>query len=125
MLNEKFLEVLKHPSDGIVAIVTEGTDEPHVVNTWNSFVKVNEDDKLLLPVGGMKTTEKNVDSNNRVKLTIGSREVQGLRYKGTGYLLEGTANFLYSGPNFDLVKESHPWVRAALEITIESMKQTQ
>ena len=36
MLNEKLLEILSHPADGEVAIVTQGTDGPHVVNTWNS-----------------------------------------------------------------------------------------
>ena len=40
MLNEKLLEVLSHPADGIVAIVTQGKEEPHVVNTWNSYVHV-------------------------------------------------------------------------------------
>lgn len=33
MLNEKLLEVLSHPVDNIVAIVTQGAKEPHVVNT--------------------------------------------------------------------------------------------
>ena len=39
MMNEKLLEVLSHPADGEVAIVTQGIDGPHVVNTWNSYVK--------------------------------------------------------------------------------------
>ena len=47
MLNDKLLEVLSHPADGIV----------------------------------------DVEGNNRVKLTIGSREVQGTMYKGTGFLI--------------------------------------
>lgn len=31
MLNEKLLEVLSYPVDSIVAIVTQGVDDPHVV----------------------------------------------------------------------------------------------
>ena len=124
MLNEKLLEVLSHPSDGIVAIVTQGKDEPHVVNTWNSYIYVTEDDKLLIPSAGMSKTEKNIEANSKIKLTIGSREVQGKMYKGTGFLITGTGNFIKSGANFDLMKEKFEWARAALEITVESTTQT-
>ena len=124
MINERLLEVLKHPADGEVAIVTQGIDEPHVVNTWNSYVHVTEDDKLLIPVGGMNKTEENIERNNKVKLTIGSREVQGKSYKGTGFLITGTAKFLKEGPEFNLIKEKFSWARAALEITIDTLENT-
>ena len=124
MLNEKLLEILSHPADGVVAIVTQGVDGPHVVNSWNSYINITSDDRLLIPVGGMKTTEKNVEENHIVKLTIGSREVQGLNYKGTGFLITGTANFLKNGPEFNMMKEKFSWVRAVLEITIDTAVQT-
>ncbi|WFA09405.1 pyridoxamine 5'-phosphate oxidase family protein [Tissierella sp. Yu-01] len=124
MLNEKLLEVLRHPADGEVAIVTQGIDGPHVVNTWNSYIHVSQDDKLLIPVGGMNKTEENIDRDNRVKLTIGSREVQGKNYKGTGFLIIGTAQFLKNGPDFDLISEKFPWSRATLLITINSVENT-
>lgn len=33
MLNEKLLEVLSHPADGEVAIVTQGIDGPYIHGT--------------------------------------------------------------------------------------------
>lgn len=124
MLNEKLLEVLAHPADGEVAIVTQGADGPHVVNSWNSYVCATKDDKLLIPVGGMHKTEKNIEGDNRVKLTIGSREVQGKNYKGTGFLITGTAKFIKMGPEFDLTREKFSWARAALEITTNTIENT-
>ena len=124
MLNEKLLKVLSHPADGEVAIVTQGIDGPHVVNTWNSYVRIIPDGRLLIPVGRMNETEKNIARNNMVKLTIGSREVQGLSYKGTGFLITGTAKFVKEGPMFNVIKEKFSWARAALEITIETVVQT-
>lgn len=124
MLNEKLLEVLSHPVDSIVAIVTQGVDDPHVVNTWNSYVHVTPDGKLLIPVGGMNQTRKNVELDNRVKLTIGNREVQGKMYKGTGFLITGAAKFVKEGSEFDLMKEKFSWARAVLEVTINAVEQT-
>lgn len=124
MLNEKLLEVLSHPADGEVAIVTQGPDGVHVVNTWNSYINVTQDDRILIPAGGMNKTEKNIEGNNRVKMTIGSREVQGKNYKGTGFLLTGTAKFISSGSDFTMMKEKFPWLRAVLEITISAAEQT-
>ena len=45
-LSEKFYDVLKH--EGVVSIMSWGI-EPHLVNTWNSFVVVTEDERLLIP----------------------------------------------------------------------------
>ena len=124
MLNEKLLEVLSHPSDGEVAIVTQGIDGPHVVNTWNSYVNISRNSRLLIPAGRMTTTEKNIEGNHKVKLTVGSREVQGKTYKGTGFLITGTAKFIKEGPDFNMMKEKFTWARAVLEITIETVIQT-
>lgn len=124
MINQTLTEVLSHPADGVVAIVTQGTDEPHVVNTWNSYVHVSSDDKLLIPAGFMHRTEKNIAANNKVQLTVGSREVQGKMYKGTGFLIKGTARFLSNGEEFEMMKEQYDWIRAVLEITIEHTIQT-
>lgn len=124
MINEKLVEVISHPSDGVVAIVTNGKDEPHVVNTWNSYIYVTNDDKLLIPVGGMNRTEKNIADNNNVWLTIGNREVQGKMYKGTGFSIKGTAKFLKNGTEFEMIKEKYNWIRAVLEFTIEKAVQT-
>jgi len=124
MINETLLEVLSHPADGIVAIVTQGSEEPHVVNTWNSYVHVTTDDKLLIPAGFMRRTEKNISTNNKVLLTIGNREVQGKMSKGTGFLVKGTARFLKDGEEFEMMKNKFVWIRAVLEVTINQAIQT-
>ncbi len=83
MFNEKFLEVIS--KEGVVSIVTTGVDEAHVSNTWNSYLTIVEENKILIPAAAMIKTEKNIDFNNKVKLTLGSHEVMGYRYMGTGF----------------------------------------
>jgi hypothetical protein len=89
---ESLLEVLK--KDGIVAIATLGPDGPHMVNTWNSYVRVSEDGRLLIPAGYFHKTEANIAFNNQVLMTLGSSKVQGLHGPGAGFLIKGTAKFL-------------------------------
>lgn len=124
MINEKLLEVISHPSDGVVAIVTQGKEEPHIVNTWNSYIYVTTDDKLLIPAGFMHRTENNIKDNNKVWLTIGNREVQGKMYKGTGFSIIGTARFLKDGTDYEMMKKKFDWIRAVLEVSIEKAVQT-
>ena len=124
MIDEKLMEVLTTPPDAALAIVTQGLNEPHVVNSWNSYVHVTGEGKLLIPAGRMIETEKNIEKNNKVKLTITNREVEGKTYKGTGFLIKGTAGFIKEGSDFDTIKAKFPWARAALAITIESTEQT-
>jgi hypothetical protein len=122
MLSEKFFEVIAN--EGVVSIVSWGNDEPHVVNTWNSYVNITADGRLLIPAAGMRKTQKNVGFNNKVKVTLGSREVMGYKFMGTGFLIEGTAKFVESGSEFDMMKEKFPFLNRVLEITVTSQKQT-
>jgi hypothetical protein len=122
MLNEKLLEVISH--EGVVAIVSWSNNEAHVVNTWNSYINATEDGKLLIPAAGMRKTQKNVEQNNKVKVTIGSKEVMGHMYMGTGFLIEGTAKFLESGLDFDMMKDKFSFLSRVLEITVTSAKQS-
>lgn len=124
MNNEKLVEVLTSTPDCALAIVTQGASEPHIVNSWNSYVNILEDERLLIPVGGMKETEENIRTNNKVKLTIANREVQGKMYKGTGFLITGTGKFVKEGSDYETMKEKFPWARAVLEIRINSAEQT-
>ena len=121
-LPEALLEVLK--KDGIVAIATLGPDGPHMVNTWNSYVRVWEDGRLLIPAGYFHKTEANVAANNQVLVTLGSSKVQGLHGPGTGFLIKGTAAFLKEGPEYDATKSTFGWARAVLSITVDSATQT-
>lgn len=122
-LPEKFRDVLQH--EGVVSIVSWGEGEPHVVNTWNSYLVITEDERILIPAYGFRKTEKNVNINNHVKLTMGTRDVLGYKdYPGTGFLVTGTARFFDSGPEFDLMKEKYSFPNRVLEITVELAKQT-
>lgn len=122
MIPEKMLQVLKH--EGVIAIVTMGEDMPHVVNTWNSYVRITGDSHLLIPVGGMIHTQANIAKNNNVLMTLGSRAVEGFRGPGAGFLVKGTAALSESGERFDHVKQTFPWIRAVMEVTVTSATQT-
>ncbi len=122
MLTEKFFEVLK--KEGVVSIVSWGIDEPHMVNTWNSYLVVTSDERILIPAYAMHRTEKNVNKNNKIKMALGSREVTGYKdYQGTGFAVEGTAKYLNSGAEFDMMKEKFSFLTRVLEITVTSSKQ--
>ena len=120
-LSDKFLEVLQH--EGIVSIVSWGV-EPHVVNTWNSYLVVTEDERILIPAYGFRKTEKNVNVNSNVKLTLGSKNVLGYKdYQGTGFLINGTAKYIGSGDEFDFMKNKFSFLTRVLEITVDTAKQ--
>lgn len=122
MLNEKFHDVLKN--EGVVAILSWGLDEPHMVNTWNSYIVVTSDERLLIPAYAMRRTEKNILQNSKVKMTLGSKEVLGYNdYQGTGFLVEGTAKYLEAGAEFDMMKDKFSFLTRVLEITPTSAKQ--
>ncbi len=120
-LSEKFFEVLKH--EGVVAVVTWAI-EPHIADTWNSYLVVTDDERILIPAAGFKQTEVNIAANNKVKMTLGSKEVPGFNnYQGTGFLIDGTARFITSGDEFDFMKQKFSWLSRVLEINVQSAKQ--
>lgn len=120
-LSEKFHEVLQH--EGVVTVVSWGI-ETHVANTWNSYLVITEDERILIPAYGFRKTEKNVDVNNQVKITLGSKDVLGHKdYPGTGFVINGTARYISSGAEYDLMKEKYSWLTRVLEITVETAKQ--
>ena len=122
MIDEKLLEIMK--KDGVVAIATLGEDGPHLVNTWNSYLRISEDGRLFIPAGYMHKTEANISFNPDVLITLGSSKVKGLHGPGAGYLIKGKAEFIKSGPDFDLMKAKFSWLRATLAVTIVSADQT-
>lgn len=122
MLTEKFYDVLK--KEGVVSIVSWGTDEPHIVNTWNSYVIVTSDERLLIPAYAMRKTENNINQNNKIKIAMGSKEIIGYNnYQGTGFVVEGTAKYIESGSEYDMMKEKFSFLTRVLEITVTSAKQ--
>ena len=124
MLNEKLLEILSHPADGAVSIMTNGAEGPHLVNTWNSYIEVTPDDRLLIPAYGFVRTERNLATHNEVTLSVANREVEGYRGKGTGVIVKGSARLVTSGEDFDRMKSKFSWLRAVMEVSVTSAKQT-
>lgn len=122
MIPNKLLEILKQ--DGVVAIATLGPNGPHMVNTWNSYIRISDDDRLLIPAGYMHKTEENIAFNPEVLITLGSSKVSGLHGPGAGFLIKGKAIFITSGSDFDLLKSKFDWLRATLAVTADTITQT-
>lgn len=89
-----------------------------------TVTSTSQDEHLVIPAGGMHKTEKNLLHRNAILLTAGSREVDGKRGRGTGFLVEGRADFLSEGPELDMIKRRFPWARAALKISVTCVTQT-
>lgn len=122
MLSDKFYDVLNN--EGVVSIVTCSNNEAHVVNTWNSFLVVSEDGRILIPAYGFRKTEKNIEDNNSITLSLGSKNVVGYKdYQGTGFIVKGSANFITEGVEYDSMKEKFDFLNRVLEITVESSTQ--
>ncbi len=123
MLDGKLLEVLE--KEGVVTIVTWGASpEPNAVCTWNSYVKTTEDDRLLIPVAGMKTAQENLALQEKLIIMLGSREVEGFNgYQGTGFEIKGTGIVKDSGAEFDMMKNEFSFMKRLLEVKVLSAKQ--
>ena len=122
MIPETLQKIME--KDGVVAIATLGADGPHMVNTWNSYLKISHDGRLFIPAGYMHKTEANINHNPNVLITLGSSKVEGLHGLGAGFLIKGKAQFVTSGPDFDFMKKKFSWLRAILAVTIETATQT-
>jgi Pyridoxamine 5'-phosphate oxidase len=123
MFTEKFLEVIG--KEGVVSIVTCADNEAHVVNTWNTYLVIKNGDRLLIPAWAMRKTEEKTLKNNKVLLTVGSKEVVGRSGRlGAGFRIEGTARFIRSGSEFDMMKAKFSFLTRVLEITVTSVIQT-
>ena len=91
-LSEKFHEVLKY--EGVVSIMSWGV-EPHLVNTWNSYLVTTDDERILIPAYGFRKTEKNIEVNPTVTIALGSKDVLGFKdYQCTGFIVEGNVKYL-------------------------------
>lgn len=120
-LSEKFFDVISH--EGVVTIMSWGV-EPHIVNTWNSYLVVTDDERILIPAYGFRKTQKNVEVNNKVKMALGSKDVLGYKdYPGTGFIVEGTARYIESGAEYDMMKAKFSFLTRVFEITVDKAKQ--
>jgi len=122
MFTEIFLKTLS--KEGVAPIMTWGGGEPHLAATWNSYLHRVEDGKFFIPVLGMKTTQDNIAINNRIKMIIGSKEVEGKFGPGAGFLLEGSARVIREGAELDLMRERFNWANCVIEVSVTQITQT-
>jgi hypothetical protein len=122
IIPDKLKEIME--KDGVVAIATLGPDGQHMVNTWNSYLRISKDERLFIPAGYMHKTEANIAHDPNILITLGSSKVVGLHGTGAGFLIKGKARFVTSGPDYDFMKEKFSWLRATLAVTIETATQT-
>lgn len=119
---QKLIQVLKH--EGVIAIVSQGANAPHVVNTWNSYIRFTDEGHWLVPVGGMRVTQQNLSQNPNLLITVGSREVMGFHSMGTGFLIRATGAVETEGADYEQTKLTFPWCRAILRISPLNFLQT-
>lgn len=106
-----------------LAIVTQGPNGPHVVGNWGDYLRRLglEGDRIVLPAGRYRETEKNLQRNNCVQVLVASRSAQGSHGPGQGGVLRGTGAVLAEGEAADRAKAMFPWARGALVIDIQSV----
>lgn len=121
---EKLKELLNHKSEAGVSIVTVNGASPHLSNTWSSYITLVGEDTLIIPAGGMQTTESNIKENDAVILSITNANVDGFSGLGTGVIVNGKGTFISVGQAFDRMKDKFPWIRAVLEVKVSDIKQT-
>ncbi|KRM43837.1 pyridoxamine 5'-phosphate oxidase family protein [Lentilactobacillus parafarraginis] len=121
-MDQKFLDVMKH--EGPVTIVTINANPASVVNTWMSYVTVDEKNKqLIIPAAGMHSIEDDFEMDNHVTITVGSKDVEGTVGPGAGFHIHGTGEFADSGAAFDAKKKQFPWLSRILIVTIDDIQQ--
>ncbi|WP_242336358.1 MULTISPECIES: pyridoxamine 5'-phosphate oxidase family protein [Anaeromyxobacter] len=107
MISEEIRAALTQ--EGSAAFVTEGPAGPHLVATWNSYLRVLDDTTLAFPAGGYRRTEENVRSGSGVQMILGAKHP-----KGVGFRLSGRAEFQVGTPVHEQLKRDFPWCRAAV-----------
>lgn len=122
MARELLKKILEDKLDSAVSIAFANNNEPHMVNTWISYI-ILEDDELWIPASGMKKAEEFLKNNDTVVVSICNREILGSIYAGCGVLIKGKAKMLNSGKAYDAIKKDFDWARAALVIHMEDIKQ--
>ena len=85
---------------------------------------ITEDERILIPAYGFRKTQKNVEVNNKIKISLGSKEVLGFNdYQGTGFIIDGTASYIELGEEYDMMKSKFSFLTRVLEITVDNVKQ--
>lgn len=124
VFSEVLLECVKDPG-GIVSVATVSAEhKPHIANTWNKYLILTEDGKILMPLFGFRKTEANINNDAYTEVTLGSDKVQGRMGMGTGFLLVGTSEVLSEGELFDKMHDKCNFASRVLVFTPEKCTQT-
>lgn len=105
-----------------VAIATSGAAGAHLAGTWGDYIRtlgVEDEGVLLIPVGGYRTTERNLVSDNRIELLCATKQVQGTHGPGKGCRIRGTGRIETSGDRFTAAKKKFSWARGVLVVKVE------
>lgn len=107
-----------------LAIVTQGPDGPHVVGNWGDYLRRIgvEADRIVLPAGHYRETEKNLQRDGSVQVLVASRAVKGTHGPGQGCVLSGTGTVQAEGEAAQRAKAAFPWARGALVIEVQSVR---
>lgn len=104
-----------------VAIVTSGSEGPHVVATWGEYVRCLSEsgsEVLVVPAGYYNVTEENFKRNKVGQVMIASRKVAGSYGPGQGYLLQVEGELQSEGDLYERVKSRFEWARGALVLKV-------
>ena len=107
-----------------IAIATSGAEGAHLAGTWGEYIRslgVENDGIILIPVGGYRTTEQNLVSDNRIELLCATKQVQGAHGPGKGCRIRGTGQIQTSGDRFTAAKKKFPWARGVLVVKVEEV----
>jgi hypothetical protein len=121
--DDKIKEVFEKTE--VVCIATCGNDDPHLVATWGDYVRnigIKDSGEIVIPAGGYRKTEENLNRNNRVEVMIASKDVEGTRGSGKGFLFLGKGEVQTSGDLAETAKSKYPWARGALVISVEKIE---
>ncbi len=111
----------------VVSIATCDADGPHMVATWGDYVRaigIQNQETIVIPTGGYRKTEENLKKNDKVEVLIGSKQVEGSRGPGAGFLISGRGKIETSGEFAELAKSKFAWARGALVIRVDEITST-
>jgi hypothetical protein len=105
-----------------ISIATAGPDGPHLAATWGDYVRklgLVNDEMILVPVYGFRTSERNLLVDNRIELLCATKLVPSVQSLGRGFRIKGKGHIETSGVRFAATKAAFSWARGVLVVTVE------
>jgi len=105
-----------------ISVSTAGPDGPHVAATWGDYVRklgLVNDEMVLVPLFGFKTTERNLLADDRIELLCATKLVPSTISLGRGCRIKGKGHIETSGKRFEAAKAAFAWARGVLVVKVE------